>query len=141
MQEDLSISEFEALVTTRVLSRLLTDAQSKTLTETLPVEDMAFKFSVAANGVLKDYGMYVILTAIYRRGRTYIIFRPTGRISCEICMDGLYRNGRIRRPKALLMSKRGYIRSKSLRAMAEFTSSLGNTKYSRGGQNGKNYQR
>jgi len=140
MQQDLSIMEFETLVTTRVLSRLLTDINTKALTESLSINEMALKFCIASNGVLKDFNLADVLQAIHRGERTYIIFRPTGRISCEVCIDGLYSRGKIRQPKAILTSKRGFIRSKTIRDMADYTNRLGKTNHSKGGRYGKRTQ-
>ena len=140
MSNDLSIAEFETIVTTRVLSRLLTDKDSKCVTESVRREELAFKFSSAANGAMRELEVPVDLRAIYRGGKAFIIYRPTGRIAAEISIDGLYHNGFVRRPKAILTSKRGFVTAKSLKELEIQTAKLGATKHTKGGKYGRNYQ-
>lgn len=139
MQQDLSISDFEQIVTTRVCMILLRSKETRTYAEELSPHVMAFKFAIASNGVLKDFELANDLEAIFRGRHTYIIFKPTGRIACEVSVDGTYKNGKISRPKAILTSRRGYARAKTMRRLAEWTAGLGATKYSKGDYHGKHY--
>ena len=139
MKNDLSIAEFETIVTTRVLSRLLTDKETKCVTESVRREELALKFSNAANGAMRELELPVDLRAIYRGGKTFIIYRPTGRIAAEISIDGLYRHGFIRRPKAILTSKRGYIAARTIKELELETAKLGATRHTKGGKYGRNY--
>lgn len=127
MQEDISINEFEAMMTTRVHCVLLKD--KGIIKESCNKNEIALKYAIVANKILADYGLKD-LKAIFRSTRAYIIFVPTGRIACEICVDGDYDGEMIRRSKAVLMSRRGYVRSKTLRDLADYTASRGKTKYS-----------
>lgn len=140
MQKDLSTSDFETIVTARVCAVLLRNNATKAYDEELPIHAMAFKFAVASNGVLRDFELQNDLEAISRGRRTYIIFRPTGRIACKVDIDGIYKDGNIRRPKAVLTSRRGFVRAKTMRALAEWTAKLGETKYSKGEKNGNYHQ-
>lgn len=140
MSNDLSIAEFETIVTTRVLSRLLTDKDTKCVTESVRREELALKFSNAANGAMRELELSVDLRAIYRGGKTFIIYRPTGRIAAEISIDGLYHRGFVRRPKAILTSKRGFVTAKSLKELEIQTAKLGATRHTKGGKYGRSYQ-
>ena len=140
MKDDLSIAEFETIVTTRVLSRLLTDKDTKCVTESVRREELALKFSNAANGAMRELELSVDLRAIYRGGKTFIIYRPTGRIATEISIDGLYHRGFVRRPKAVLTSKRGFVTAKSLKELEIQTAKLGATRHTKGGKYGRSYQ-
>ena len=139
MQKDLTITEFEAIVTTRVLSRLLTDNASKCVTESARREELAQKFSIAANGAIRELGLAIDLRSIYRGGRAFIIYKPTGRIAAELVIDGIYRRGYIRRPKAVLVSKSGYAKAKTIKELELETARLGGTKYTKGGKYGRNH--
>lgn len=127
MQEDISIKEFEAMMTTRVHCELLKN--QGVIKESCNRNEIALKYAIAANKIFEDFG-FGDLKAIFRSMRTYIIFKPTGRIACEVCVDGEYAGERVRRTKAILMSRRGYLRSKTLRSMMDYTANLGKTKYS-----------
>lgn len=127
MQEDLSITEFEAMMTTRVHSLLL--KSQGIIIESCSRNEIALKYAIAANKIFEEYG-FEDLKAIFRSARAYIIFKPTGRIACEICVDGDYRDDMVFRSKGILMSRRGYLKSKSLRDMIDFTASRGKTIYS-----------
>ncbi len=140
MSNDLSIAEFETIVTTRVLSRLLTDKDTKCVTESVRREELALKFSSAANGAMKELGLAVDLRSIYRGGKAFIIYRPTGRIAAEICIDGIYKKGFVRRPKAVLTSKRGFVTARTIKELEVQTARLGATKHTKGGKYGRNYQ-
>lgn len=126
--QDLSISEFEAIVTARVYSVLL--RHHGVIKETSNRNDIALKYTIATNRVLGDFG-FEDLKAIFRGRRAYIIYKPTGRIACEICIDGSYEGGMVRRSRATLMSRRGYLRSKSLVDLTNYTASRGRTIYSK----------
>jgi len=139
MQNDLSIAEFEAIVTTRVLSRLLNDKETKTIQESVRRDELASKFSIAANGTLREFQVATDLRVILRASRVYIIYQPTGRIACEICIDGEYRGGYVRKPRAILMAKRGYTKAKTINGLQLWTAKLGETAYSKGGYHGKRY--
>lgn len=127
MQEDISINEFEAIMTTRVHCELLKN--KGIIKESCNKNGIALKYAIVANKIFADYGLKD-LKAIFRSTKAFIIFVPTGRIACEICVDGDYHGETIRRSKGLLMSRRGYIRSKTLRDLADYTASRGKTKYS-----------
>lgn len=127
MQEDISINEFEAMMTSRVHCVLL---KNKGIAkESCNRNEIALKYAIAANKIFEDYE-FGDLKAIFRSTRAYIIFKPTGRIACEICVDGDYRGEMVHRSRGLLMSRRGYIKSKTLRSLIDFTASRGKTKYS-----------
>lgn len=127
MQEYISINEFEAMMTTRVHCELL---KNKGIAkESYNRNEIALKYAIAANKIFEDFG-FKDLKAIFRSTRSYIIFKPTGRIACEICIDGDYRGDKIRRSKGILMSRCGYARSKTLRGLIDYTASRGKTKYS-----------
>lgn len=127
MQEDLSITEFEAMMTTRVHSLLLKN--QGIIIESCSRNEIALKYAIAANKIFEEYG-FEDLKAIFRSARAYIIFKPTGRIACEICVDGDYQGELVYRTRGILMSRRGYLKSKSLRDMIDFTASRGKTIYS-----------
>lgn len=127
MQKDIPINEFEAMMTTRVHCELLKN--KGIVKESCERNELVLKYAIVANRILEDYG-FEDLKAIFRSARAYIIFKPTGRIACEICADGEYRKGIVCRSRALLMSRRGYLKSKSLRDMIDFTASRGKTIYS-----------
>ena len=127
MQTDISINEFEAMMTSRVHCELLRN--KGIIKESCSRNETALKYAIAANKIFDDFG-FGDLKAIFRSTRAYIIFRPTGRIACEICVDGDYHGEMIRRSKGLLMSRRGYVRSKTLRGLMDYTASRGKTKYS-----------
>ncbi len=140
MTNDLSIAEFETIVTARVLSRLLTDKDTKCVTESARRDELASKFSNAANGALRELELAVDMRSIYRGGKAFLIYRPTGRIAAEICIDGQYSRGYIRRPKAVLTSKRGYVTAKTIKELEQQTARLGATKHTKGGKYGRNHQ-
>ena len=127
MQTDISINEFEAIMTTRVHCELLRN--KGIVKESCNRNEIALKYAIAANKIFEDFG-FRDLKAIFRSTRAYIIFKPTGRIACEICVDGNYRGEMVRRSKGILMSRRGYARSKTLRNLIDYTASRGKTKYS-----------
>lgn len=127
MQQDISINEFEAMMTTRVHCELL--KEKGIIKESCYRSEIALKYAIVANKIFADYELGD-LKAIFRSTRAYIIFKPTGRIACEICVDGVYEGERIRRSKGLLMSRRGYVRCKTLRDLIDITASRGKTKYS-----------
>lgn len=127
MQADISINEFEAMMATRVHCILLKD--KGIVKETCPANEIALKYAIAANKLFEDFG-FGDLKAIFRSARAYIIFKPTGRIACEICIDGDYSNGVVRRSRGLLLARRGYLKSKSIRSLIDFTASRGKTMYS-----------
>lgn len=127
MQQDISINEFEAMMTTRVHCELL--KEKGIIKESCNRNEIALKYAIAANKIFEDFG-FGDLKAIFRSMRTYIIFKPTGRIACEICVDGDYRGDMVRRSHGLLMSRRGYVRCKTLRDLIDITASRGKTKYS-----------
>lgn len=127
MQTDISINEFEAMMTTRVHCELLRN--KGIIKESCNRNEIALKYAIAANKIFEDFG-FRDLKAIFRSTRAYIIFKPTGRIACEICVDGNYRGEMVRRSKGILMSRRGYARSKTLRNLIDYTASRGKTKYS-----------
>ena len=127
MQTDISINEFEAIMTTRVHCELLRN--KGIIKESCNRNEIALKYAIVANKIFEDFG-FRDLKAIFRSTRAYIIFKPTGRIACEICVDGHYRGEMVRRSKGILMSRRGYARSKTLRNLIDYTASRGKTKYS-----------
>lgn len=127
MQEDISINEFEAMMTTFVHCELLRN--KGIIKESCNRNEIALKYAIAANKIFGDFG-FGDLKAIFRSMRAYIIFKPTGRIACEICVDGDYKGGMVRRSKGILMSRRGYAKSKTLRSLIDYTASRGKTKYS-----------
>ncbi len=127
MQTDISINEFEAMMTTRVHCELLRN--KGIIKESCNRNEIALKYAIAANKIFEDFG-FRDLKAIFRSTRAYIIFKPTGRIACEICVDGNYRGEMVRRSKGILMSRRGYAKSKTLRNLIDYTASRGKTKYS-----------
>ena len=127
MQEDLSIKEFEAMMTTRVHSLLL--KKQGVVKESCSRNEVALKYAIAANKILDDFG-FTDLKAIFRSRRAYIIFKPTGRIACELCVDGDYRGEEVWRSRAVLMSRKGYLNNKTLREMIDTTASRGKTIYS-----------
>lgn len=139
MANDLSIAEFETIVTTRVLSRLMTVKETKCVAESVRREELAQKFSSAANGAMRELELAVDLRAIYRGGKAFIIYRPTGRIAAEICADGIYKKGFVRRPKAVLTSKRGYVTARTIKELELETAKLGATRHTKGGKYGRNY--
>ena len=125
--EDLSITEFEAMLVTRV--HYLLPKKQGIIEESCSRNKIALKYAIVANKIFEDFG-FEELKAIFRSTRVYVIFKPTGRIACEICVDGDYRDDMVFRSKGILMSRRGYLKSKSLRDMIDFTASRGKTIYS-----------
>lgn len=125
MQKDLSTSDFETMVTARVCMELLHEDTS--------LYSLAMRFADASNEVLKNFELQNDLEAISRGCSTYIIFRPTGRIACKLEIDGIYKDGRVRRPRAILTSRRGFTKAKTMRGMAEWTAKLRSTqRFSKG---------
>lgn len=114
-------------MTTRVHCLLLKN--NGILKESCSRNDIALKYVIAANKIFEDFG-FGDLKAIFRSTRAYIIFKPTGRIACELCVDGDYGRETVRRSRAVLMSRRGYLKSKTLRDMIDYTASRGKTAYS-----------
>lgn len=127
MQEDLSVDEFEAMITTIVHCVLARKGGSTK--ESFTRSEVALKYAIAANKIFADFG-FNDLKAIFRRSKAFIIFEPTGRIACEIGIDGDYGNYSVRRSRAILMSRRGFVRSGSLRQLIDFTAKKGKTIYS-----------
>ena len=115
------------MMTTRVHCLLLKN--QGIIKESCGRNEIALKYAIAANKIFEDFG-FVDLKAIFRSTRAYIIFKPTGRIACEICADGVYSGTEVTRSKAILMSRRGYLKSQSLRDMIDYTASRGKTIYS-----------
>lgn len=140
MQKDLSITEFEAIVTTRVLSRLLNNEETKCIDERVHRQELAEKFSKAVHVTLRDFGFSASFKSISPRGKVFMVYRPTGRIACEVGIDGLDEGDYVRRPRAVLLSKRGYCRATTLKDLELWTAKLGETKHSKGGYHGRNNQ-
>lgn len=125
MQKDLSVAEFETIVTTRVLSRLLNNETTKCVDETVHKTELAEKFAKATHGTLRDFGFSASFKAISPRGKVFIVYRPTGRIACEVGIDGIYQGNYIRKPRAVLLSKRGYCRATTMKGLELWMAKLG----------------
>lgn len=125
MPRDLPITEFEAEITTYVGSALTKDVSGQD-----ERSKMAMKYTIAANHALAAHGL-TELKAICRSLKAYIIYSPTGRIACEIAVDGLYDGNTVRCTRGLLLSRKGYPRQKTMLELMAFTASQGQTKYQR----------
>ena len=127
MKQNLSIAEFEHMLDTRIYAISL--QKKGVVQESCDGKELALKYSIAANKIFADYGIDE-LKAIFRSGRSYIIFKPTGRIACEIGIDGVWNNSSVRRANATLLSRNGYIKSKTLEDLVDTTARKGKTIYS-----------
>ena len=129
MQQDIFVSDFEQIITLRVCATQLKDNETKTIIEKLPLHIMSLKFAIVANALLRDLDMDNILETIFRGKKAFIIFKPTGRIAAEICIDGIYDGSIVRQPRAILMNRRGYCKMKTIRDLADFTARQGNPRH------------
>ena len=128
MDEDLTINQFEEILSTRVH---LVSLQSRGVVfEKNKPDELALKYVVASNKILGEYN-FDNLKTICRGGKAFIIYKPTGRIACEVGLDGIYEDGKIRQDKPVLLSRKGFVKSKTLRGLASDTAALGATKYTR----------
>lgn len=128
MQQDIFVSDFEQIITLRVCATQLKNKETKTMIESLPLHSMSLKFAIVANALLRDLDMDNILETIFRGKKVFIIFKPTGRIVAEICIDGVYDGNIVRQPRAILMNRRGYCKMKTIRDLADFTARRGGPK-------------
>lgn len=127
MDRELEIAEFKELLNLRVHAISL---QNRGMVyEKNKLSDLTLKYTIAANKILAEHGI-ANLKAIYRGGKSFIIFKPTGRIACEIVADVIYKGEFVRQDKPLLLSKYGYLKSTTLQGLIEHTARKGKTIYS-----------
>ena len=127
MDRELTIAEFEELINLRI--HMVSLQSQGVVYEKNKISDIKLKYTVAANKILLEHGI-TELKAIYRGGKAFIIFKPTGRIACEIAADGIYEKEDIRQDRPILLSKYGYIRAKTLQGLIDSTARKGKTVYS-----------
>ncbi|MBR2766777.1 hypothetical protein IKD67_01695 [Candidatus Saccharibacteria bacterium] len=124
MDNSLSIEEFEALVTMRALTA------TEKLFETFSRMQIGIKMKIAANEVIEDFKLKDIFRAKTTvNGKVLLLHIPTGKVACEICVDGNYRHGIIRRPKAILMDRKGYIKATDMLELAKQVNSYGKARF------------
>ena len=127
MSRGLRIMEFEELLSSRI--HMVSLLNHGIVTEKNKLKDLMLKYTIAANKILAEHDI-LDLKAIFRGGKSFIIFKPTGRIACEIVADGVYQGDWVRQDKPLLLSKHGFIKSKTLGEMADYTARKGKTMFS-----------
>ncbi len=124
MKDNLSIEEFEILVTARALTS--PDKQFETFSRM----QIGIKMKSAANNIIEEFGLREMFRAKTTvAGKVLLLHTPTGKVACEICVDGIYRRGIIRRPKAILMNRRGYITAKTMLELAKQVNALGKSRF------------
>ena len=127
MNREITIREFEELLNLRVH---MVSLQNRGLVhERNKLQDLTLKYNIAANKILTEHEISD-LKAIFRGGKSFIIFKPTGRIACEIAVDGVYQKEYVQRDKLVLLAKKGFVRSATLQKLADFTAKQGKTVYS-----------
>lgn len=127
MSRELKIAEFEELLSSRI--HMVSLLNHGVVTEKSKLKDLILKYTIATNKILAEHDV-LDLKAIFRGGKSFIIFKPTGRIACEIVADGIYQGEWIRQDKPLLLSKYGFIKSKTLGELADYTAGKGKTMFS-----------
>lgn len=126
MNREMTTEEFEELLNLRVHTVSL---QNRGLVyERNRLQDLTLKYTIAANKILSEFNIKD-LKAIFRGGKSFIIFKPTGRIACEIAVDGIYQKEYVRRDKPVLLSKKGFLKSATLKGLTESTARQGKTVY------------
>ncbi len=138
MQKDLSIAEFETLVTTGALFRLV-DFESKTIIENPELPLALRKTALSVKEVLEVFGFGDKLVPRIGYNKIQLIYKLTGRIACELKLDGIYRNNHIRQLNAVLLSRRGFCKARTVKGLIDYTASLPMWR-ARGGMNGKHHQ-
>ncbi|MDO4979167.1 MAG: hypothetical protein Q4E47_03385 [Candidatus Saccharibacteria bacterium] len=134
MDKNLSVNEFETLVTMRALTC------SEICFETSLQMQIGIKVKNAANDLVDEFKLNdkfrAKTTAV---GRVLLLHIPTKRVACELCIDGIYKDGEIRQPRVILMSRRGYVKEKTLTELANNINARGVSTF-RKGSYGRNHQ-
>lgn len=119
----LSVKEFEALVTMGACCKLRR--------KNCPRRDVARYFTLVANKILEERLPSLQAFTYYRDSKCFLQHVKTGRIVCEVAIDG-EGDWEVINPKALLITRKGYVRSTTLDELSLWAESKGKTKYAKG---------
>lgn len=120
MTLELRVSEFEALVTNAACCRLKKTVNTR--------REIVRQFTLIANEILQERLPSLQAFISYRDAKCFLEHKETGRIVCEVAIDG-EGDVEIRRPRALLISRKGYVHADKLEALANWASKKGTTTY------------
>lgn len=119
----LSVSEFEALVTTGACCKLKTTTSSR--------RDVVKYFTQIANEILDERLPSLQAFMHFKDAKCFLKHVDTGRIVCEIAIDAGC-GTLIKVPKALLVSRKGYVKASTLNELSNWAMRKGTTKYAKG---------
>lgn len=143
------ITEFEAMVTGRVLCGRLIDRRTGSLRDRFTYQELLTQGIYAANDILKEIGINHDAWIRIRGRRAYMFHEQTNRIMAEfgVVSDAAERGLR-KRPRFILLGKRGVMKSPTVGDLVVETAKLGASGFNRRGKriannpNGRrNYER
>jgi hypothetical protein len=127
-----SIAEFEAAVTMRVLLDRCIDRRSNSPRDTFSGAELLSQSIFAANDIFKEIAINRELWVRTRGKKAFVFHEPTNRIAAEmvIVSDDAGR-GTVRRPRAILLGKKGYLRTPTIGDLVVDTARLGASGFNR----------
>lgn len=130
MLKNLTISEFEAIVTTRVLAEnRLRDKYTGAYRTRYSYSDAQKAATYVANDIFKEIGISDDLWCMVRRRRTYIFHMPTNRIAAELgIVTDDAGNGERKHLRVVVLDRKGYTKYATIGDMDVATHKLGVTK-------------
>lgn len=133
MLKNLTISEFEAMVTTRVLAgSRMRDRRTGAFRSEYPYNEILATATYAANDVLKEIGANRDLWCMMRGRRTYIFHMQTKRIAGELgIVTDNAENGYRKRFRAIVLDRRGYTKQPTLGDLIVTADRLGPRRFKR----------
>lgn len=125
---ELGVSEFEALVTNTTCCRLKRTVNTR--------REIARQFTLVANEILGERLPALHAFMQWKEAKCFLEYAETGRIVCEIAIDG-DGDTEISRPRALLVSRKGHVHATTLEELARWASRKG-ARRKKEATNGKN---
>ena len=142
MIRNLSTPEFEAMITQRVLSSRLIDRQTGSCRSTFTYGELLAQGIYAANDILKEIGINREAWVRVRGRRAYMFHEHTNRIMAELgIVSDAAERGMRKRPRYVLLGKRGMIKSPTVGDLVVETAKLGASGFNRRGKRIANFKR
>ncbi len=134
MLRNITIAEFESMITGRVLCDRLVERQTRAPRATFTYEELLTQGVFAANDVLKEIGINREAWIRVRGRRAYMFHEQTNRIMAELGVVSDAAGGGLRkRPRFVLLGKRGVMKSPTVGDLVVETAKLGASDYYRRG--------
>lgn len=142
MIRNLSIPEFEAMITQRVLCDRLIDRRTGALRELFTYDELLAQGVFAANDILKEIGINREAWIRVRGRRAYMFHERTNRIMAELgVVSDAAERGLRKRPRFVLLGKKGVIKSPTVGDLVVETAKLGASGFNRRGKRIANFKR